>query len=219
MLYMSRTENRTPRTDGTSNEDTRTVDKRVGSCVARAMQPLIRGRYAHPATAPPPASRSHALLPGLLPSRPWGTSQRPFEGQPLSPPDPLRLTALLPSPSPRLSCSSMPFLQRYSADDLLDAAPRRYRRLGRVLGVAFGMPSRLGALLRALRAPALPDRCPIAALDAEALLPVARVGGRAALCAPLCLPTGQHWHTYPCQRWSTCLGRLVVRQEHSVSVL
>ena len=216
---MSSTENRTLSTDGTPVEDTRTVDKRVGSCVARAMQPLTRGRYAHPATAPPPASRSHALLPGPLPSRPWGTSQRPFEGQPLSPPDPLRLTALPPSPSPRLSCSSMPFLQRYSVDDLLDAAPRRYRRLGHVLGVSFGMPSRLGALLRALRAPALPDRCPIAALDAEALLPVARVGGRAALCAPLCLPTGQHWHTYPCQRWSTCLGRLVVRQEHSVSVL
>ena len=159
------------------------------------------------------------LAPKPFAHKPWGASQWPFEGQLLSPPYPLRLTILPPSLSPRLLCSSMPFLQRYSADDLLDAAPRRYRRLGHVLGVAFGMPSRLGALLRALRAPALPDRCPIAALDAEALLPVARVGGRAALCAPLCLPTGQHWHTYPCQRWSTCLGRLVVRQEHSVSVL
>ena len=32
-----------------------------------------------------------------------------------------------------------------------------------MLGVAFGMSSRLGALLRAFPAPALPDRCPIAA--------------------------------------------------------
>lgn len=54
---------------------------------------------------------------------------------------------------------------------------------------------------------------------AEALLPVARVGGRAALCAPLDLPTGQHWHAYQSQRRRSCLWRLVVRQEHCVSVL
>ena len=80
-----------------------------------------------------------------------------------------------------------------------------------MLGVAFGMSSRLGALLRAFRAPALPDRCPIAALDAEALLPVAQVGGRAALCAPLCLPTGQYWHADRCQSWQACLGDVWVR--------
>ena len=113
----------------------------------------------------------------------------------------------------------MPFLQSYGAANLLDTAPRRYRRLEHELVVPFGMSSRHGVLLRAFRAPALADRCPIAALDAEALLPVARVGGRAALCAPLCLPTGQHWHAYQSQRRRTWLGRLVVREEHDVSVL
>ena len=144
------------------------MDERVGSCGPQVIQPVLCRRYAHPAAAPPPASRSHALLPGPLPSRPWGTSQRPFAAQLLSLPDPLRLIMLPPSLSPRLSCSSMPSLQRYSADDLLGAAPRRYRRLGRALGVTIGMSACLGALLRAFRAPALPNRCPIAALDAEA---------------------------------------------------
>ena len=120
--------------------------------------------------------------------------------------------------SSRLSCSPVPFLQRYGAADLLDAALQLHMRLEHELVVPFGMSSRHGVLLRAFRAPALADRCPIAALDAEALLPVARVGGRAALCAPLCLPTGQHWHAYGSQRRRTWLGRLVVRQEHCVSV-
>ena len=52
----------------------------------------------------------------------------------------------------------MPFLQRYGAADLLDAGLQLYRWLGHVLGAAFGIYSCHGVLLRACRAPALPDR-------------------------------------------------------------
>ena len=109
---------------------------------------------------PPPASRPDALLPSPFTPGLKGISHPGLEKLPASPPNPLLLTSLPPCPSSRLSCSPMPFLKRYSAADLLDTAPRRYRRLGRVLGVAFGVSLRLGALLRAFRAPALPDRRP-----------------------------------------------------------
>ena len=46
-----------------------------------------------------------------------------------------------------------------------------------------------------------------AALDAKVVLLVARAGGRAALCAPLCFPTGQYWHADRWQTWQACLGR------------
>ena len=192
--------------------------ERAARAVQQVKHPVLCHGYAHPATAPPPASRPYALLPGLFTQSPWGVSQPTFEGQPPSPPNPLGLTSLPLCLSSRLSCSPVPFLQRYGAADLLDAALQLHMRLEHELVVPFGMSSRHGVLLRAFRAPALADRCPIAALDAEALLPVARVGGRAALCAPLCLPTGQHWHAYGSQRRRTWLGRLVVRQEHCVSV-
>jgi len=52
---------------------------------------------------------------------PWGVSRPTFGGLPASSPNPLLLTSLPLCPSSRLSCSSMPFLQRYGAADVLDA--------------------------------------------------------------------------------------------------
>ena len=121
MIATSSAENRTPRADGTTIDDTRAVDRKGGSRVAQVIQPLVCHRYAHPATAPPPASRPYALLPGLFTQSPWGVSQPTFGGLPASSPNPLLLTSLPLCPSSRLSCSSMPFLQRYGAADVLDA--------------------------------------------------------------------------------------------------
>ena len=178
---------------------------------------MVCCRYAHPATAPPPASRPYALLPGLFTQNPWGVSQSALGGQPASPPNPLSLTLLPPCPSSRLSCYPMPFLQRYGAADLLDAALQLYRWLGHALMAAFGISSCRGELLP----------CPIAALDADALLRVApfhplfaRVCGRAALVRPFAsqqvnigtqidVRAGRHvWVTCGCvfSSWCRCLG-------------
>jgi hypothetical protein len=135
-----------------------------------------------PGDRPPPASRPYALLPGLFTQNPWGVSQSALGGQPASPPKPLSLTLLPPCPSSRLSCYPMPFLQRYGAADLLDAALQLYRWMGHALMAAFGISSCRGELLP----------CPIAALDADALLRVPPfhplLPGSVAeqlLCAPL----------------------------------
>ena len=217
VLATSSTENRTPRTDGTTIDDTRKIDRKGGSRVAQVILPLVCCRYAHPATAPPPASRPYALLPGLFTQSPRGVSQPAFGGLPASSPNPLLLTSLPLCPSSRLSCSSMPFLQRYGATDLLDAALQLYRWLGHALMAAFGISSCRGELLP----------CPIAALDADALLRVApfhplfaRVCGRAALVRPFAsqqvnigtqidVRAGRHvWVTCGCvfSSWCRCLG-------------
>jgi hypothetical protein len=170
-----------------------------------------------PGDRPPPASRPYALLPGLFTQGPWGVSQSTLEEPPASPPNPLLFTLLPPCPSSRLSCYPMPFLQRYGAADLLDAALQLYRWLGHALMAAFGISSCRGELLP----------CPIAALDADALLRVApfhplfaRVCGRAALVRPFAsqqvnigtqidVRAGRHvWVTCGCvfSSWCRCLG-------------
>ena len=95
-----------------------------------------------------------------LSTSPWGISQLSFKGPPLSPPDPFVLTVVPLSPSSRLSCSSVPFPQRYGAADLPDADLKLRERLGHALPVAFGILWRQRVLIRAYLAPTLPSRRP-----------------------------------------------------------
>ena len=163
---MSSAEKRIPGADGTAIDDTCTVDERVGSCVAWAIKLLACGRYAHPATAPPPASRPHALLPDSFTPGPWEVSQPTFGGLPASSPNPPLLTSLPLCPSSHLACSSVPFLQRYGAAAVLDADLQLPEQSELALPVTFGILGRQSVLLRAYLAPTLPGRRP----DAEAVL-------------------------------------------------
>ena len=139
MLSTSGTEERTQRTDGTTVDDTRVVDRKGGSRVAQVILPLVCCRYAHPATAPPPASRPHPFLLGPFTQSPWGVSRPTFGGLPASSPNPLLLTSLPLCPSSRLSCSSMPFLQRYGAADVLDANLQLPEQSEAVVPVTLGI--------------------------------------------------------------------------------
>jgi hypothetical protein len=112
VLVTSITENRTPPTDGIAIDDALTVDSEVGSAVAQAVEELAWRRCKPDTNLPPPPSPPLALLPCPFAPGSWGVSLIPLEGQPLGTPEPLRLTALPPSVSQRLSCSSMPFLKR-----------------------------------------------------------------------------------------------------------
>ena len=110
--------------------------------------------------APPPASRPDALLPSLFTPGPWRIPRSALGGQPPCPPNPLGLTSLPLCLSPRLSCSSVPFPQRYGAADLPDADLKLRERLGHALPVAFGILWRQRVLIRAYLAPTLPSRRP-----------------------------------------------------------
>ena len=88
---------------------------------------------------PSPPSTIHALVLNPLSTSPWGISQASFKGPPLSPPDPLVLTVVPLSPSSRLSCSSMPFLQRYGAADVLDANLQLPEQSEAAVPVTFGI--------------------------------------------------------------------------------
>jgi hypothetical protein len=108
---------------------------------------------------PSPPSTIHALVLSPLPTSPWGISQPSFKGPPLRPPDPLVLTVVPLCPSSRLSCSSMPFLQRYSAAAVLDADLQLPEQSELALPVTFGILGRQSVLLRAYLA-ACPARSP-----------------------------------------------------------
>jgi hypothetical protein len=133
--------------------------ERAARAVQQVKHPVLCHGYAHPATAPPPASRPYALLPGLFTQSPWGVSQPTFEGQPPSPPNPLGLTSLPLCLSSRLSCSPVPFLQRYGAAAVLDADLQLPEQSELALPVTFGILGRQSVLLRAYLA-ACPAQSP-----------------------------------------------------------
>jgi len=100
-------------------------------------QPLFGAAPAPPPASPPPALPE--WVPSPLPTSPWGISQPSFKGPPRRPPDPLVLTVVPRSPSSRLSCSSMPFLQRYGAADVLNANLQLPEQLEAAVPVTFGI--------------------------------------------------------------------------------
>ena len=108
---------------------------------------------------PPFVSTIHALLLSPMPTSPWGISQPSFKGPPLSPPDPFVLTVVPRSPSSRLSCSSMPFLQRYGAADVLDANLQLPEQSEAAVPVTFGIIGWQSMQLRPNLAPC-PARSP-----------------------------------------------------------
>ena len=83
--------------------------------------------------------RKTALLLSPLPTSPWRISQPSFRGPPPNSPDPFVLTVVPHSPSSRLSCSSMPFLQRYGAADVLDADLQLPEQSEAAVPVTFGI--------------------------------------------------------------------------------
>jgi hypothetical protein len=159
VIATSSAENRTPRADGTTIDDTRKIDRKGGSCGPQVIQPVLCHGYAHPAMAPPPASRPYALLPGLFTQSPWGVSHPTFGGLPASSPNPLLLTSLPLCPSSRLSCSSMPFLQRYSTAAVLDADLQLPEQSEAAVSVTFGILGWQSMQLRPILAPC-PARSP-----------------------------------------------------------
>ena len=215
--WVERTPNRMSRTPAPTPDESITMVVEAVIDVEETDQSIWPLPWTAGSEVPPFVSRPYALLPGLFSQGPWGVSQSTLEEPPASPPNPLLFTLLPPCPSSRLSCYPMPFLQRYDAADLLDAALQLYRWLGHALMAAFGISSCRGELLP----------CPIAALDADALLRVApfhplfaRVCGRAALVRPFAsqqvnigtqidVRAGRHvWVTCGCvfSSWCRCLG-------------
>ena len=135
-----------------------------GDMLSDEIMSLLAGHqpFFGAAPAPPPASPPPALpewVPSPLPTSPWGISQPSFKGPPRRPPDPLVLTVVPLSPSSRLSCSSMPFLQRYSAAAVLDADLQLPEQSELALPVTFGILGRQSVLLRAYLA-ACPAQSP-----------------------------------------------------------